>query len=43
MRMEYVIVGFILALIILLVSVTLLSDVVPGFDSAMNLLKKLVP
>ena len=38
MRIEYVIVGFILVLIVLLVSITLLSDVVPGFDSVIKLI-----
>jgi len=40
MRIEYVIVGFILVLIVLLVSMTLLKDVVPSFDQVVNMILK---
>lgn len=40
MRIEYVIVGFILALIVLIVAITLLSGVVPGFDALVDMIMK---
>ena len=36
MRVEYVIVGFVLALAVLLISLALLSGVVPGMDLIFN-------
>ena len=39
MRIEYVAVGFILVLIVLLVSIALLKDIVPGFNAVINLIQ----
>ena len=41
MRIEYLIVGFILFLVVFLIAVGMLTGIIPGFDAAMNLLKGL--
>lgn len=39
MRTEYVVVSFVIALIIILISVSLLTGVVPGVDFVLKLFK----
>ncbi len=42
MRLEYVVVSFVIALIVILLAVSLLTGVVPGVDFVLNLFKKVV-
>jgi len=39
-RLEYVVVGFILVIIILIVALSMLSGIVPSFEAVLNLLKR---
>jgi hypothetical protein len=40
MRIEYVVVSFIIAMIIILLAVSMLTGIVPGLDSVLGLFRK---
>jgi hypothetical protein len=42
MRLEYVVVSFVIALIVILLAVSLLTGVVPGVDFILGIFKKAV-
>jgi len=39
MRIEYIIIGFILLLVVFAVAIGMLTGVIPGFENAINILK----